>query len=43
MLTYKDFIYATFKHNLTSRTRLMGTPKSMRIFYNISILTEISE
>jgi hypothetical protein len=33
-------LYISFKHKLISVTSYMDTPNSMRILYNISLLTE---
>jgi hypothetical protein len=33
-------LYASFKHILIGLTNLMGIPNSIRILYNISLLTE---
>jgi hypothetical protein len=33
-------LYVLFKHILISLTSFMGIPESMRILYNISLLTE---
>jgi hypothetical protein len=40
MITYTDFIYVSFKHILINLTSCMGTPNSMRMLYNTSLLTE---
>jgi hypothetical protein len=33
-------LYVSFKHILITLTSFMGTPNSMRILYNTSLLTE---
>jgi hypothetical protein len=36
----RTLLYVSFKHTLMSLTRFMGTPYSMRMLYNTSLLTE---
>jgi hypothetical protein len=40
MFTYTDVLYVSFKHVLISLTSFMGTPNSIRILYNTSLLSE---
>jgi hypothetical protein len=39
-LSIQTLLYVWFKHILINLTSFMGTPKSMRILYNTSFLTE---